>query len=233
MVTKIDWTTQSCNRWFSMRLQSISTIIVLASSLMILVGYQFDHRISPAMAGFIMTYVFISTSSMNAIVRLCVQFEVKAVNIERVLDYTRLPSEAEPIIEGHRPPASWPTNGAIHFNDHSTRYRPNLDFVLRGITLEIRPAEMICIVGRTGAGKSSLTLAFFLMVEPASSHMEIDGLSTSSIGLFDLRRQLNIIPQDGHAFDGTVRENLDPLGSTTTRGSGRFSRWRISRHTSS
>lgn len=213
VVLKIDWTTQCCNRWLSMRLQSIAAIIVLASSLMILVGYMYDRKLSPAMVGFIMTYVFTSTSRLNAIVRMWAQCEVKAVNLERVIEYMKLPSEADAIIEDHRPPHSWPADGSIHFKSYSTRYREKLDLVLRNITLDINSAEKIGIVGRTGAGKSSLTLALFRIIEPVTGNVEIDHINTSSIGLFDLRSQLNIIPQDAHAFEGTVRQNLDPFGN--------------------
>lgn len=215
VVTKIDWTTQCCNRWLSMRLQSIAAIIVLASSLMILVGYQYNRRLSPALIGFVMSYVFTSTSRLNAIVRLWAQCEVKAVNLERVIEYSKLPSEASEIIEDHRPPAHWPADGSIHFNNYSTRYRENLDLVLKNISLDIKPAEKIGIVGRTGAGKSSLTLALFRLIEPVTGNVEIDRINTSNIGLFDLRSQLNIIPQDAHAFEGTVRENLDPFSIYT------------------
>lgn len=215
VVTKIEWTTQCCNRWLSMRLQSIAALIVLTSSLMILVGYLFNNRLTPSMIGFIMTYVFTSTSRLNAIVRMWAQCEVKAVNLERVLEYMRLPSEADAIIEDHRPPHSWPTDGTIHFKDYSTRYRENLDPVLKNITLDIKPAEKVGIVGRTGAGKSSLTLALFRIIEPINGNVDIDNINTSSIGLFDLRSQLNIIPQDAHAFEGSVRQNLDPFGNYT------------------
>ncbi|WPK23960.1 hypothetical protein PUMCH_001210 [Australozyma saopauloensis] len=213
VVTKIDWTTQCCNRWLSMRLQSIAAIIVLTSSLMILISFQFSKQFSPAMVGFIMTYVFTSTTQLNAIVRMWTQCEVKAVNIERILEYHKLPSEAAAIIEDSRPSSSWPEDGTIHFKNYSTRYREGLDLILRNISLDIKPAEKIGIVGRTGAGKSSLTLALFRIIEPVQGNVEIDQINTSEIGLFDLRSQLNIIPQDAHAFEGSVRENLDPFKS--------------------
>jgi ATP-binding cassette subfamily C (CFTR/MRP) protein 1 len=78
------------------------------------------------------------------------------------------------------------------------------------VNLSIKPHEKIGVVGRTGAGKSSLTLALFRIIEPSSGHIAIDDLNTSTIGLLDVRRRLAIIPQDAALFEGTVRDNLDP-----------------------
>ena len=82
--------------------------------------------------------------------------------------------------------------------------------MLKNINLDIRPHEKIGVVGRTGAGKSSLTLALFRIIEPVTGNISIDDLDTSSIGLLDVRRRLAIIPQDAALFEGTVRDNLDP-----------------------
>jgi len=139
-----------------------------------------------------------------------VEVETNIVSVERVLEYARLPSEAPEIISKHRPPVSWPPKGAVSFNGYSTRYREGLDLVLKNINLNIKSHEKIGVVGRTGAGKSSLTLALFRLIEPAEGDVTIDDLSTSSIGLLDLRRRLAIIPQDAALFEGTVRDNLDP-----------------------
>ncbi|KAF5211793.1 hypothetical protein E0198_001337 [Clavispora lusitaniae] len=214
-VIKVEFAAQCANRWLSMRLQSIAAIVVLSSTLMILLSIYLGKKLNPALVGFLMTYVFSSTSSLNAIIRMWADAETKAVNIERLIEYGNLTPEAEPIIEGHRPASSWPSTGAINFVDYSTRYREGLDPVLKHINLDIKPSEKIGIVGRTGAGKSSLTLALFRIVEPTTGHITIDQLNTSTIGLFDLRSQLNIIPQDACAFEGTIRENLDPFNQYT------------------
>ena len=132
------------------------------------------------------------------------------VSVERVLEYAQLPSEAPEVLSKHRPKASWPSKGALEFRNYSTRYRPTLDLVLKDITLSFNSHEKIGVVGRTGAGKSSLTLALFRIIEPTAGHIAIDDLNTSSIGLLDLRRRLAIIPQDAALFEGTVRDNLDP-----------------------
>jgi ATP-binding cassette, subfamily C (CFTR/MRP), member 1 len=141
-----------------------------------------------------------------------VEVETNIVSVERVLEYTRLPSEAPEIIHRHRPPISWPAKGAVEFHNYSTRYREGLDLVLKNISLSIKPHEKIGVVGRTGAGKSSLTLALFRIIEPVEGNISIDDLNTSTIGLLDLRRRLAIIPQDAALFEGTIRDNLDPGG---------------------
>jgi ABC-type multidrug transport system fused ATPase/permease subunit len=157
-----------------------------------------------------MSYALQITQSLNWIVRQTVEVETNIVSVERVLEYARLPSEAAEVIYRHRPPISWPASGAVQFNNYSTRYREGLDLVLKNINLDIKPHEKIGVVGRTGAGKSSLTLALFRIIEPAEGNISIDALNTSTIGLLDLRRRLAIIPQDAALFEGTIRDNLDP-----------------------
>lgn len=157
-----------------------------------------------------MSYALQITQSLNWIVRQTVEVETNIVSVERVLEYARLPSEAPEVIHRSRPPISWPAAGAVQFNNYSTRYREGLDLVLKNINLDIKPHEKIGVVGRTGAGKSSLTLALFRIIEPAIGNISIDQLNTSTIGLLDLRRRLAIIPQDAALFEGTIRDNLDP-----------------------
>jgi ATP-binding cassette, subfamily C (CFTR/MRP), member 1 len=98
----------------------------------------------------------------------------------------------------------------VNFIDYSTRYRPELGPVLRNLNLSIKAGEKIGVVGRTGAGKSSLALALFRIIEATNGRIDIDDIDTSKIGLHDLRHRLTIIPQDPALFEGTVRENLDP-----------------------
>lgn len=132
------------------------------------------------------------------------------MSVERVLEYARLPSEAPDVIHRHRPSISWPTHGAIQYINYSTRYRPGLNLVLKNINLDFKPREKIGVVGRTGAGKSSLTLSLFRIIEPSAGSISIDNLNASTIGLLDLRQRLTIIPQDAALFEGTIRDNLDP-----------------------
>ena len=157
-----------------------------------------------------MSYALQITQSLNWIVRQTVEVESNIVSVERVLEYARLPSEAPEVIHRNRPPISWPASGAVNFNNYCTRYREGLDLVLKNINLDIKAHEKIGVVGRTGAGKSSLTLALFRIIEPSEGNISIDTLNTSTIGLLDLRRRLAIIPQDAALFEGTIRDNLDP-----------------------
>ncbi|KAJ1943368.1 hypothetical protein FBU59_002932, partial [Linderina macrospora] len=136
-------------------------------------------------------------------------------SLARYFIYVELPSEAPGIIEDSRPPSNWPNAGTIEFRDYGMRYRDDTDMVLRSIALSVRPREKIGIVGRTGAGKSSLTHALLRMVEPAQGSIHIDGVDIATIGLHDLRSVISVIPQDPSLFVGTIRENLDPMNEFT------------------
>lgn len=97
------------------------------------------------------------------------------------------------------------------FTDYAMRYRPGLDLVLKGVDCRIAGGETVGIVGRTGAGKSSLTVALFRLVEAAGGKIVIDGEDIAKMGLHDLRKKLTIIPQDPVLFSGSLRMNLDPF----------------------
>ena len=134
------------------------------------------------------------------------------VSTERVIDYSRLENEAalETLLPQHKPPKTWPAVGEISFYNVAFQYWDNLPLVLKNLTFSVRPSEKVGIVGRTGAGKSSLISVLFRMAEPTGS-IAIDGIDTKSIGLHDLRKQISIIPQDPVLFSGTVRYNVDPF----------------------
>ncbi|EFW99233.1 ABC metal ion transporter [Grosmannia clavigera kw1407] len=200
----------SSNRWLAVRLEFIGAAVILGAAGLSVISVANHSGLSAGMVGLAMSYALQIVTALNWIVRLSVEVETNIVSVERVLEYAQLPSEAPEIIKRHRPPVSWPSNGEVEFRDYSARYREGLDLVLKNITLDIKPREKIGVVGRTGAGKSSLTLALFRIIEPDTGHIRIDDLNTSTIGLLDLRRRLAIIPQDAALFEGTVRDNLDP-----------------------
>jgi ABC-type multidrug transport system fused ATPase/permease subunit len=200
----------SANRWLAVRLEFIGSVIILASALLSIIAVATGTKISAGSVGLAMSYALQITQSLNWIVRQTVEVETNIVSVERVLEYASLPSEAPEVVFKNRPAIGWPAQGAVSFQNYSTRYREGLDLVLKDVSLDIKPREKIGVVGRTGAGKSSLTLALFRIIEPVNGGISIDNVDVTKIGLFDLRGRLAIIPQDPAMFEGTVRDNLDP-----------------------
>ncbi|GAP89237.1 putative ABC transporter transmembrane region [Rosellinia necatrix] len=200
----------SANRWLAVRLEFLGAVIIFGAAGLFIVSVTNYNGPSSGMVGLAMSYALQITTSLNWIVRQTVEVETNIVSVERILEYARLPSEAPEIIPRRRPPVAWPANGAVEFRNYSARYREGLDLVLKNINLDIKSHEKIGVVGRTGAGKSSLTLSLFRLIEADTGHISIDNLDTSAIGLLDLRRRLAIIPQDAALFEGTIRDNLDP-----------------------
>ncbi|CAK9435732.1 uncharacterized protein LODBEIA_P04450 [Lodderomyces beijingensis] len=203
---------QNCNRWLSVRLQFISSTIMFSTALLAVISLGGKHPILPSILGFVMTYSLTITYILNSVVRYWADMQSGGVAIERIIEYCNLPSEAPMVIEDKRPADSWPANGVVKFKNYSTTYRAHLDPVLKEIELTINPKEKVGIVGRTGAGKSSLTLALFRIIESIGGFIEIDDINIGEIGLYDLRHHLTIIPQEAHTFRASVRENLDPFG---------------------
>ncbi|KAL8676645.1 MAG: hypothetical protein Q9186_006856 [Xanthomendoza sp. 1 TL-2023] len=200
----------SANRWLAVRLEFIGSFIILAAASFAIISVASGSGLSAGMVGLAMSYALQITQSLNWIVRQTVEVETNIVSVERVLEYARLPTEAPERVSKSKPKIGWPAYGAVGIRNYSTRYRPGLDLVLKDINLDIKAHEKIGVVGRTGAGKSSLTMALFRIIEPVSGKISIDDLNTSTIGLLDLRSRLAIIPQDAALFEGTVRDNLDP-----------------------
>lgn len=141
---------------------------------------------------------------------------------ERIAEYSHIP--IEPTDEGHDAPAVWPTDGRIEVTDLVGTYAPDLPPVLKGLTFSVNSHEKIGIVGRTGAGKTSLTMALFRLLEAQSGTIRIDGVDLSKIKLHHIRSRLAIIPQDPVLFSGTLRSNLDPSNRYTSAELFRFLR---------
>ena len=138
------------------------------------------------------------------------RFETNAISIERVNEYCNNEAEDEWVKEV-RPDADWPKKGEIEFIDYSTQYRKDTKLILKDLNFKVNNSEKVGIVGRTGAGKSTITLSLFRIIEPVNGRILIDNLDISQIGLHDLRSKLSIIPQDAVLFTGSIRFNLDPF----------------------
>lgn len=202
------------NRWLSMRQQIIGSFLTFATAIFVTFG-AINKSISPGLIGVVMGYSAVLSEDISYFIKIMVSLETSIIAVERILEYCGLKSEAVDVIPESRPEHQWPQEGAISFNNYSTKYRENLDLILKNITIDIKPHEKVGVVGRTGAGKSSLVMALFRIIEPVEGSIVIDGTNTTSIGLRDLRTHLSIIPQDSQIFGGTIRQNLDPMEQYT------------------
>ncbi|KAJ1863623.1 hypothetical protein LPJ73_000482 [Coemansia sp. RSA 2703] len=203
------------NRWLGLRLEWLGDLILLAVTLFAVGVLHYYGQGDAGLVGLSITYAISLTGSLSSSVSSYVDAENAMTDLERVVEYSELPSEAPKVIDGNRPPVSWPEQGKVEFRNYSTRYRDNLELTLNDVSFCVQPMQKVGIVGRTGAGKSSLTLALFRILEAANGQILIDDHDISQYGLFDVRNKLSIIPQDPVLFVGTVRENFDPIGSYT------------------
>ncbi|XP_063601958.1 ATP-binding cassette sub-family C member 3-like [Penaeus indicus] len=203
---KATYTNAAVNRWVSVILEMMGNAITFAAAI---VGVAGRGYISSGIVGLSVTYAISVNLILNWVVRVASEVEANVVSVERINEY--LENEREADWTAADTPASWPDDGCVSFSNYQTRYRPGLDLVLKGITCSFRPAEKVGIVGRTGAGKSSLTLALFRLIEASAGEIAIDKVNIADVGLHDLRGRVSIIPQDPVLFSGTLRLNLDPL----------------------
>ncbi|CAG8497646.1 4035_t:CDS:2 [Ambispora leptoticha] len=199
----------ACNRWLHTRVDLAGGLVCLSTGVIVI--YSLSKGMESGLAGFALTYALNFTGHIIWVLRMYALQELNMNSVERVQEYLVLEEEPPRIIDDHRPPSDWPSKGNILVENLVMRYAPEHPPVLMNVSFHIRPSEKIGIVGRTGSGKSTLALSFFRFMEPTSGQIIIDDIDISTIGLFDLRSRLTIIPQDPVLFSGTLRSNLDPF----------------------
>ena len=198
-------------RWLSTRLDAIGNMLVFVTGILVVTD---RFNVNPSIAGLVLSYVLAIVQMIQFTVRQLAEVENNMNATERIHYYgTQLQEEAP--LKGREVAANWPQSGAITFNKVEMRYRDGLPLVLQGLDFHVRGGERIGIVGRTGAGKSSIMSALFRLTELSSGQIKIDDIDISTVGLYDLRSRLAIIPQDPTLFRGTIRSNLDPFNEHT------------------
>nr|XP_039260711.1 multidrug resistance-associated protein 4-like isoform X5 [Styela clava] len=198
------------SRWFGLRLDLITATFVSTVAFFSVISASLLN-LNPGEIGLILTYTASLVSQFQWGVRQSAEVENLMTSVERVQQYYRIPPEAADENPDNKPPKSWPPYAAIDFKSVSFSYYKDGPDVLQNIDLEIRAKEKIGVVGRTGAGKSSLISALFRLSELTSGEIFIDGIPITPLGLQDLRSVLSIIPQDPILFTGTMRRNIDPF----------------------
>jgi ABC-type multidrug transport system fused ATPase/permease subunit len=202
------------NRWLSVRLETLGALMITSAALFVVL---LRHSLTGAVTGLLLAYTSQLTSQLNMMVRMLTLVEGSFNAVERIVEYIECPQERTLAIGAPRKPAdeSWPKEGKVEIKDLKMSYRPGLPLVLKGLTVTIESQEKVGVVGRTGAGKSSLFQALFRIVEADSGQVLIDGEDIAKYGLPEVRTKLSIIPQDPVLFSGTLRFNLDPFDSYT------------------
>ncbi|KAG7002238.1 multidrug resistance protein fer6 [Physcia stellaris] len=203
--------TFSNQRWLSIRLDAIGNLLVFTTGILVVTS-RFD--VSPSIAGLVLSYILSIVQMIQFTVRQLAEVE-NAMNATERIHYYGTELDEEPPLHLTDVPSNWPDRGEIIFNEVQMRYREGLPLVLQGMNMKVAGGERIGIVGRTGAGKSSIMSTLFRLVELSGGSISIDGINIATIGLKDLRTRLAIIPQDPTLFRGTIRSNLDPFNEHT------------------
>ncbi|KAK2809202.1 hypothetical protein FQN50_004038 [Emmonsiellopsis sp. PD_5] len=210
MFAKIDrhaqayWHLWLFNRWLGFRMTVVGAVFASITAALVMS----IKRIDASLAGFALSFALQYTAAISWALRQYATVELNMNATERVIEYSNIEIESQ---GGLDVPAAWPTEGRLEVSDLVVGYAPDLPAVLKGLTFTVDKNQRVGVVGRTGAGKSSLTLALFRFLEARQGTILIDGIDVSKIKLHDLRSRLAIIPQDPVLFSGTVRSNLDPF----------------------
>ncbi|CAF3807803.1 unnamed protein product [Rotaria sp. Silwood1] len=200
--------------WFGLRLDLTASLLTLVTSIL---AVALRHQIDPSTAALSISYCITLTGLFQWAIRQSAEAENFMTSAERIYEYGQLVRESHQNNSDSnvliQPTTDWPSRGIIEFKDYTFRYRPELDPVLKNLNLRIESQEKIGVIGRTGAGKSSLIQALFRLVDQSTINgtILIDGIDIGRISLNYLRSHLSVIPQVPILFCGTLRYNIDPF----------------------
>lgn len=195
------------NRWFNLRMSMIGAIFCMLVAALAAVL----PKINAAAAGFTLSFAIQFPAALLWVIRQYTSVELSMNSAERVLEYANIPAESQ---DGDQPRPGWPEHGEVKAQDLTASYGNHLP-ALRGVSFHVKPGQTVGVVGRTGAGKSSLILALFRFLKASKGSITIDDVDISTLNITEFRRRLEVIPQDPVIFSGSVRSNLDPFGRHT------------------
>ena len=206
-----NWTSRMLYVWSFHRTAEVG---FLFASAVTFVAYGTRDERSAEAGALMMTYAYVAPFFVSAAFQMVTQARAHIASLERLLEYLQLPQEPPRQLPATDPPtAEWPQGGALSFSGVSVVYRPGLPPSLCDFSAELRAHERSAVVGRTGAGKSTLVLALFRLA-PYTGAIAIDGREISAVGLERVRKCITIIPQDPVLHKGDVAHNLDPFDGT-------------------
>ena len=195
-------------RWRTIRLEAMgnATLALAAIASVLSMGH-----VDPGLVGVALVTALVQPRLLDKFVSFMSDVETEGVSVERVLEYCRLPAEGAWHVDGVAD--DWPEAGGVQVRGLSCRYREDAPLVLRDVCTSIEAGSTVGVVGRTGAGKSSLTLALLRALEPCAGQVLIDGVDLARVGLHQLRSRVTLVPQEPLLWSGSLRQNVDPLGA--------------------
>ena len=207
---KLEYYINGTGQWYLLCLNLLSMLFL---TYMVIMTLMHKNKFTPKIIGIILTYSLVLQEDMIEFLSSFSNFENTMTKLERCLSYTKLISERPNSLTSDLSLRNWPSKGEIIFENFNVKYRKDTELVLKNINFHIKPGEHLGIVGRTGSGKSTITLCLFRILEAFSGHIYIDGIDISKVGLNKLRESITIIPQDSTLMNGTLRYNIDPIKS--------------------
>ncbi|KAK3337379.1 hypothetical protein B0T19DRAFT_455213 [Cercophora scortea] len=201
---KSTWALELSNRWMIFRIGVLGALFVT-----VVAGGIAFSGLDAAAAGFRLSFALRYSNALKRVLQSTTSVELAFNACERILEYAEMPCESE---GGNDAPAAWPSEGKIEVDSLTAGYAPSLPPVLKNLNFTICPGERVGIVGRTGAGKTSLAAVLFRLLDPSHGCVRIDNVDISTLKLTQLRSRLAIIPQNPFLFSGTLRSNLDVEG---------------------
>ena len=201
-------------QWYLLCLNLLSMLFL---TYMVIMTLMHKTKFTPRIIGIILTYSLVLQEDMIEFLSSFSNFENTMTKMERSLSYTKIISERAQSLTSDLALRDWPSKGEILFENFNVRYRNDTEIVLKNINFHLKPGEHLGVVGRTGSGKSTISLCLFRILEAYSGRIYIDGVDISKVGLKKLRESITIIPQDSTLMNGTLRYNIDPVQAYTDK----------------